>query len=193
MKVRVIAQGGFMFRRTAAVLAAISLSLLLAATAFAALNTYTLNQFLDGRNPDGIAWDDFQVDCEGVSPAADQVAWVFVAHVTSGDPSTFLLTATFEDSSGDVSDQPPEQPIPDSEPHWIVYTSLTTLLDATITGDGTIQENDDISNSFELSHVCPNPGNEIPEAPMSALLILSAGIVGLAYVGWRSRRSHVAA
>jgi hypothetical protein len=181
------------FRRTAAVLAALTLTLLLAATAFAAINTYTLNQFLDGRNPDGIAWDNFSVDCEGVAPEAGQVAWVFVAHVTSGDPEGFLLTATFEDSSGDVVDQPPEMPIPDSEPHWIVYTSLTTLTDATITGDGTIQENDDISNSFELSHVCPNPGNEIPEAPMSALLILSAGIVGLAYLGWRSRRSRVAA
>jgi hypothetical protein len=181
-----------MFRRTAAVLAAFGLVLLIAAPVFAS-NTYTLNQFLDDRNPDGIAWDNFQVDCEGVAPEAGQVAWVFVAHVTSGDPDSFLLTATFEDASGNVVDQPPEQPIPDSEPHWIVYTSLTTLTDATITGDGTIQEQDATSNSFELSHVCPNPGNEIPEAPMSALLMVSAGLLGLAFVGWRMRRSSVSA
>lgn len=172
-----------MLRRLAAVLAALSLTLALSSVALA--TTEPLHQ---GTN---IAWNDpsIEVDCDGASVPSGMVLWHFVAHTTTDD---FLLTADFTDDAFDVA--PPD---PESEPdmivdsfelHWNVITSLTTLESASITGTGTVNE-----GGFNLSHVCPNPGEIIPESPASALLVMSAAVLGFVLIGWRTRRSWTAA
>ena len=140
------------------------------------------------NSPSGnIAWNDpsIEVECEpGDAPASGTVLWHFVAHTTTAD---FTMDATFADGTVKV-DMAPTKTVDTYELHWDVTTSLTTLNSASITGSGTVN-----AGGFNLSHVCPNPGEEIPEAPASALLLASAAILGLGFVGWRMRRSSVSA
>ena len=169
-----------MIRRLAAVFAALGLVLLVAAPAFA--TTEPLHQ---GTN---IAWNDpaNTVDCSDTdipAPGPGQVNWIFVAHTSTND---FTMDAAFADGTI-VTDKLPYKTPDTYEPHWFVTTSLTTLLTASITGSGTVG-----SGGFNLSHVCPNPGEQVPEAPMSSLLMVSAGLIGLGFLGWRMRRSRVA-
>lgn len=169
-----------MFRRLAAVLAALTLMAFSVATVMAA--TYGLHQLED---KDSIAWNDpdTQVECES-QVASGMVLWHFVAHTSTDD---FTMDATFADGTI-VTDMDPTMVVDHYQLHWDVTTSLTSLTDASITGSGTLGE-----GGFNLSHVCPNPGEQIPEAPATALLIGSAAILGIGMFGWRMRRSGTVA
>ncbi len=168
-----------MVRRFAAVLAAFALSAFTVGVALAV--TEPLHQ----GTP--IAWNDpgVEVECEaGDNVPSGMVLWHFVAHTTTSD---FTMDAAFADGTI-VNDKAPDKVVNSFQLHWDVTTSLTTLNSASITGSGTVGE-----GGFNLSHVCPNPGEVIPEAPASALLIASAAIIGMGFIGWRMRRPSVAA
>jgi hypothetical protein len=168
-----------MVRRLAAVLAALAMSAFTVGVALAV--TEPLHQ----GTP--IAWNDpeVEVECdEGDNVPSGMVLWHFVAHTTTDD---FTLDAAFADGTI-VNDKAPDKIVDAFELHWDVTTSLTTLNSASITGSGTVGD-----GGFNLSHVCPNPGEVIPEAPASALLIASAAILGMGFIGWRMRRPSVAA
>jgi hypothetical protein len=174
-----------MFRRLAAVLAASGLVLLLAAPAMAV--TVPLHQ----DTP--LAWNDpsIEVECDADDNVpSGMVLWHFVAHTSTND---FTLTADFNtgdqsvnEATYDVSGMAPTKVVDFYVLHWDVTTPLGTLESASITGSGSVTQ-------FNLSHVCPNPGEVIPEAPASALLVLTATIMGAGFVVWRMRRSAVAA
>src|ERR671919_963558 len=155
-----------MARRLAALLAASGLILVLAAPALAV--TEPLNQ----ATP--IAWNDpsIEVECDADDNVpSGMVLWHFIAHTSSAD---FTLTADFDvdsepgnEATFDVSGMAPTKTVDLYTLHWEVTTPLGTLVDASITGSGSV-------TSFNLSHVCPNPGEIIPEAPASALLVVTA-------------------
>jgi hypothetical protein len=181
-----------MFRRLAAVLAAMGLMLVMAAPALA------VTEDLHQDTP--IAWNDegVEVECEdGDNVPSGMVLWHFVAHTTTND---FLLTADFNvgdqavnETTYDVTGAGDPESTPDKivdayELHWDVITPLGTLESASITGTGTVN-----AGGFNLSHVCPNPGEEIPESPASALLVLTAAILGMGLVGWKMRQGVTAA
>lgn len=161
-------------RRLAAVLAAFGLVLLLAAPAWA--TTEPLHQ----GTP--IAWNDpsIEVQCDaGDNTPSGMVTWHFVAHTTTDD---FTMDATFGDGTT-ITDMDPTKIVDSYELHWDVTTSLTTLDSASITGSGTVD-----AGGFNLSHVCPNPGEEIPEAPASALLLATSGLIAIGFLFFRMRR-----
>ncbi|MGH2445277.1 MAG: hypothetical protein ACRDGD_04480 [Candidatus Limnocylindria bacterium] len=161
-----------MIRRLAAVPAALAL------TAFSAAVVLGLTvQLHQGTN---IAWNDpgVEVECETL-PASGMVLWHFVAHTSTSD---FTMDATFADGTI-VTDQAPDSVTDSFELQWNVTTVLTTLNSASITGSGTVNP-----GGFNLSHVCPNPGVVIPEAPASMLLVVSAAILGVGFIGWKKRQ-----
>lgn len=163
-----------MVRRLAAVPAAL---LILALTAAVTLGvTVNLHQ---GTN---IAWNDpeIEVDCDGYDVPSGMIVWHFVAHTTTTD---FTMDASFADGTT-VNDAAPYKIVNSYQLHWEVTTPLTTLNSASITGSGSVNP-----GGFNLSHVCPNPGEEIPEAPASVLLVASAAIVGMGFYGWRKRQA----
>lgn len=167
-----------MVRRLAAVPAALMITALTAAVALGV--TVQLKQ---GTN---IAWNDpgIEVECEGYDVPSGMVTWHFVAHTSTAD---FTMDASFADGTT-VTDLAPYKVVNSYENHWEVTTTLTTLNSASITGSGTVN-----SGGFNLSHVCPNPGEVIPEAPASVLLLASAAIVGMAFFGWRKWQGAAAA
>jgi hypothetical protein len=166
-----------MVRRLAAVPAALALTAMTAALALGV--TVPLHQ---GTN---ITWNDPEIDveCETL-PASGMVLWHFVAHTTTSD---FTMDATFADGTV-VTDKAPDQTVAGYELHWNVTTTLTTLNSASITGSGSVNQ-----GGFNLSHVCPNPGEVIPEAPASVLLVTTAAVLGLGFIGWRKRQAAAAA
>jgi hypothetical protein len=172
-------------KRLAAVAAALGLTLMFAGTALA--TTEPLHQ----TTP--IAWNDASVsqECDaGQTAAPGTVIWHFVAHTTTND---FTMTASFSDGTT-VTNLPPDKIVDTYELHWDVTTSTTDgtgptqLLSASITGTGTVD-----AGGFNLSHVCANPPTPVPEAPASALLLLSAGMIGAGFVAWRMRQARTAA
>jgi hypothetical protein len=176
-----------MFRRTAAVLAALSLVLLIAAPAFA----NDLHQFEDGQNPDGIASDnpEFQGDeteCPEGTVDAGEVLWHFVHVGTDSSDLPSTLTATFADAgtvtvSGYVNG------------NSIVMYDIITGPDTLLSASDTIITNP-MTEPLNLSHICNGgPPPVIPEAPASILLVVTAGLAGLAFVTWRLRRSGAVA
>jgi hypothetical protein len=171
-----------MIKRLAAALAAFALTLVFAAPVFA--TTAPVNQSLP------LAWNDSSVtqDCSDGAPGVNQVDWHFVAHTSTSD---FTLTATFSDGTT-VTNLAPDKTLDSYELHWDVLTATTDgngdptqLLTATISGSGSV-------TSFNLSHVCANVPTNVPEAPASAMLLLSAGLISLGFVGWRMRQSRIA-
>ena len=162
-----------MFRKLAAVLAALMLTMVATSVAFAV--TVPLHQ---GTN---INWDDpeTEVDCEDADVPSGMVLWHFVAHTTTDD---FLLTADFDAAGFDVAGMEPTKIVDAYELHWDVLTPLTELNSASITGSGSVNP-----GGFNLSHVCPNPGEIIPEAPASALLVATAAMLGLGFIVLRRR------
>lgn len=172
-----------MVRRMAALLAALTLTLLAVTPAFA---TVPLHQGGD------IDWNDaeFQGDedeCEGVVLEPGEVLWHFV--LVHAETNEETLTLDFEDDAYDVTGMSPTQISPDNDMadhyvlHWTVITSQTTLVSAESTGDPAVSQ-------LNLSHICAGtPPPEIPEAPASALL-LAAGAVGiLGFFALRQRRA----
>jgi hypothetical protein len=157
-----------MVRRIAALLAATGLILMVAAPAWAVPLT----------NPLPIAWDDpeFQGDnCPDLDPGV--VVWHFVINQSS--TPTQSLTLMFE-NAGLVTVAGPDKVVDQYVLHFFVTTGEDTLQTAESSGDGV----------FVLSDICSGgPGEIIPEAPASVLLMVSAGLAGLGYLAWR-RRSY---
>jgi hypothetical protein len=164
-----------MMRRLAALVAALAMTLLLAAPAFA----------VEITNPVPITSDDAGLqgsadDCAEFNVQPGQVAWHFVLNQSATDDQT--LTATFA-TAGTITVSA-YKVLDTYVLHYVIYTgSPDTLITASTSGD---------SGMLQLSHICNGgPPPEIPEAPASALLILTSGLAGLAFVGWRMRRSQV--
>ena len=176
-----------MIRRTVAILAALSLSLMVVAPALA----NSLHQFENGQNPDGISWDntEFQGDeteCADADLQPGQVLWHFVHVGTDSSDLPSTLTATFDVAgtvtvSGYVNG------------NSIVMYDIITGEDTLLSASDTITT-DPMSEPLNLSHICSGgPGQEIPEAPASILLVLVAGMAAAGFVVWQMRRSSAVA
>lgn len=169
-----------MIRRLAAVFAGVGLVLLMTAPAFA----YTpLTTPLHQATP--IAWNDVnyqgtEEECAGLNLQPGQVDWHFVVHT---DSSTGVMSADFDPGTADdVTEMPPTKVVDTYELHWDIITGEDTLLAASTSVVPS-------ADGFNLSHICSNPETQIPEAPASALLVISAGIALVGFLGWRMRRS----
>lgn len=163
-----------MIKRLAAILAAFGLTLMLAAPALAV----DINQTLP------ISSDTFGVDtsgnCHG-TPTDGQFDWHFV--LNQSDTNNQTLTVTF--SSGYTTTVSPDQVVDSYTLHYDVYTSGSDTLTSAFTSGP--------SGMLVLSAICTNPTPVVPEAPASALLVLTAGFFGLGFVAWRMRQSSSAA
>jgi hypothetical protein len=162
-----------MVRRLAALMAALGMTLLLSAPAFAVEITQDLPISSDSAEFQGS-----ETECAEADVEAGQVLWHFIINQSSTDDQT--ITLTFENAG--TATYSPDKVVDTFVLHYDVITgSPDTLLSASSSG------NDGI---FNLSHICDGgPPPEIPEAPASVLLILTAGFAGLAFLGLRYRRS----
>ena len=172
-----------MIRRIAAILAALGLMVLMVTPALA-------NDLANG-NPDGIpststGFPPGEGDCTGVQPG--QVVWHFIHTGTTEADLPSSLTATFEGGvtvtvAGYTQDEGNGQ---GSVVMYDVPTGPNTLITAsdTIIDDGRLN----------LSHICDGgPPPDVPEAPASVLLLLTAALAGLAFVGWKMRTNAASA
>jgi hypothetical protein len=162
-----------MVRRLAALMAALGMTLLLSAPAFAV----EINQDLPITS-DSAEHQGSEEECAEADVEAGQVLWHFIITQSSTDDQT--ITLTFQNAG--TATYSPDKVVDSFVLHYDVITgSPDTLLSASSSG------NDGI---FNLSHICDGgPPPEIPEAPASVLLILTAGFAGLAFLGLRNRRS----
>jgi hypothetical protein len=165
-----------MVRRLAAAVAALGLTLLLAAPALA----------VDITNPlpitsDAAAFQGSDTDCAGLNLQPGQVDWHFVLNQSATNDQT--LTATFQ-TAGTVTVSP-DKVVDTYVLHYDIITGTDTLLSASTSGD---------TGNLQLSHICNGgPPPDVPEAPASVLLLLTAGLLGAGFVGWRMRRATTAA
>lgn len=165
-------------RRLGTVLAVLALSAIAVSPALAA--TINPNQVpvtpaeWTAANPETSA-----EECTGDNvPGAGEAKWHFILNgATSGQ--TVTLTATFTDATGatvvmtDVGD---EASTSGTYHFYITTPDDYTLENATTDETGT-------SNELVLSHVClGTPPVVVPEAPASALLVLSAGVIGILFL-----------
>jgi hypothetical protein len=158
--------------------AAVGLVLLVAVPAFA--------ENLQQDTP--IAWNDSthqgtEEECADANLQPGQVLWHFVGHFST---DSAVMSATFSDSSFDVTNQPPDRVLDHYELQWNIITTETSLLSASVTPDTD-------NGGFNLSHICANPSVDVPEAPFSALLVLSSAVTLLGFAGLRMRQSRMAA
>ena len=166
-----------MIKRLAAFAAALTLTLIVAAPAFA----QGLNQTLP------ISWDDSayqgtETYCAGANLQPGQVLWHFVGHFSVSDPVasfTFADGTTYTALAPDVVND-------HYEAQWTIITNETSLTAASVTPDTD-------SGTFNLSHICSSPPVVTPEAPMSALLVLSGGLGIFGFFLLRMRRSATGA
>jgi hypothetical protein len=118
-------------------------------------------------------------ECAAANLQPGQVLWHFL-HVGADLPGT--LTATFQNAGTQTATG---------------YDNGTNVGYDIITGPDTLLSASDTivdGNLLNLSHICDGgPPPDVPEAPMSALLLVTAGIAGLGFLGWRMRRSNSAA
>ena len=161
-----------MVRRLAALMAALGMTLLLSAPAFAVEIGNDLPIPSDSAEFQGS-----EEECAEADVESGQVLWHFIINNSSTDDQT--LTVTFQ-NAGTIT-QGPDKVVDAFVLHYNFITgSPDTLLSAVSSGDGNLR----------LSHICDGgPPPEIPEAPASVLLILTAGFAGLAFLGLRNRRS----
>ena len=161
-----------MVRRLAALMAALGMTLLLSAPAFAVEIGNDLPIPSDSAEFQGS-----EEECAEADVEAGQVLWHFIINNSSTDDQT--LTVTFQNAG--TMTQGPDKVVDAYVLHYNFTTgSPDTLLSASSSGDGNLR----------LSHICDGgPPPEIPEAPASVLLILTAGFAGLAFLGLRNRRS----
>jgi hypothetical protein len=174
-----------MFRRLTAVLAVLGLTLVLAAPALA-----------DTVHQTNIFWDDvaFQGDegeCADADLAEGEVLWHFVHIGTDGSDLPATLTATFERADGTTFTETAEGYSNGDGTAPVMYDIITTDAVKFVTGSDTL-DTDEMTEPLNLSHICAGgPGEEIPEAPASALLVITAAVAGLGFLLWRGRRSEV--
>lgn len=173
-----------MLRRLVAIVATLSLTLLLAAPAFA-------NDLAQTIPEGGIAWDasSFQGDeteCANADLEPGEVLWHFVHTMTDGSDLPATLTVTFSDGTSQTVSGFTADFEGNSVVHYEVTSGQTNLLSAsdTIVNDGQLL----------LSHICSGgPPPEIPEAPASVLLVLTAAIAVAGFVIWQTRRNGAVA
>jgi protocatechuate 3,4-dioxygenase beta subunit len=123
-------------------------------------------------------------DCEGPPPAEGTVLWHFILN---GAPSgeTVTLTANFLDGGGNpvapIMDEGDEADASGTYHFEIITPDDYTLVTANTDVDG---------NNLNLSHVCiGEPPVIIPEAPASALLVLTAALIGLYFIRRQSLKA----
>jgi hypothetical protein len=161
-------------KRLASALAAFGLTLLLVGPALA------VDIHQDLPIVSGTFGVDTSGDCHG-TPTQDQLDWHFVLIQSDTDDQT--LTVTFQDA-GTIT-VGPDQVVDFYVLHYDVYTNgADTLLSASTSGD---------TGMLQLSDICGNPPPVIPEAPFSALLVLTAGLAALGFAAWRMRQNSAAA
>ena len=170
-----------MTRRLAALLAALSLTLVAVAPAFAAELTnetpISSDSFEEGTAGDCTFTD--EINGGTVSAGEGEVLWHFVLNQSPTDTQT--LTANFVNAG--------TQPgvLYKVEDHYVLHFYIITddpdtLNSASTSGAGNLQ----------LSHVCHGtPPPVIPESPFAVLLVLTGGLTAAWYVS-RKMRSSVA-
>lgn len=168
-----------LIRRLAALIAAMSMVLMVSAPVFA--NDLHQTPPITADDP---AFQGTDTDCAGLGLQPGQVLWHFVHTDTSSADLPSTLTATFTDAGTITVDG------------YVNGSSIVMYDITTTTGTDTLlSASDTIDNAatgglLNLSHICQGgPPPEVPEAPMSILLLLTGGLAGLAFVGWRMRRS----
>jgi hypothetical protein len=161
-----------LIRRLAALLAAFGMTLMLAAPALAV----DLHQ-TPPISSDSSAFPPGDGDCDGVQ--SGQVLWHFVV---IGSSTSDTVTVTFTTAGTQTLTATKTL---DNVQHYDVTTGPDTLISASSSGT---------NGQLNLSHICNGgPPPVIPEAPASALLVLTAGLIGLGFAGWKMRRSASAA
>lgn len=167
-----------MIRRLAALLAAFGMTLMLAAPALAV----DINQTLPIESGDA----DYQgtaAQCDPLNVQPGQVVWHFVLNQYDPADADQTLETTFE-TAGTITTSPDVSSNSAVLHYYVTTGSPDTLLSASTTGD---------VGMLLLSHICDGgPPPEIPEAPASVLLVLTAGLIGLGFAGWKMRRSSAA-
>ena len=173
-----------MFRRLAAILAALGLVLMIAAPAFA-------NPVEQGN----VSFDnvDFQADsgeCPAGTVDTGEVLWHFVHTMTDTSDLPSTLTAQFLDASGGTVTLTAEGYQNGNDSSQVFYDITTPTGYTFVSGSDTI-DNFAAGGRLNLSHICQGgPPPEIPEAPASALLILTAGALVAGFIVLRMRRSN---
>jgi len=176
--VRVRAKEDLLIRRFAALAAALGLTLMLATPALA----NTLHQDTPIA-PDSPSFQGTEEDCAGLNLQPGQFLWHFVHTGTSSADLPSTLTATFDSGTVTVDGYVNGNSI-------VMYDITTTTADGNLVSASDSITNDGLLN---LSHICGGPPPEVPEAPASVLLLITGGLAGLAFVGWRMRRSATVA
>jgi hypothetical protein len=174
-----------MLRRLVAILATLSLTLLVAAPALA--NNLFENQAADLP----IAWDASAYqgstdECADADLEPGEVLWHFVHTGTEGGDLPSTLTVTFSDGTSQTVSGFTADFEGNSVVHYEVISGQTSLVSAsdTISDDGMLL----------LSHICSGgPPPEIPEAPASVLLVLMAAVAVAGFVVWQMRRNGATA
>ena len=163
-----------MIKRLAAAIAALGLMLMVVGPALAVEIT---NQLPISSQSFGV---DTSGNCHG-TPTQDQLDWHFVLNQSATTDQT--LTVTFQ-NAGTITVSN-DQLVDHYVLHYDVYTTGDdTLVSASTSGD---------TGMLQLSDICGNPPPVIPEAPFSALLVLSSGFVAFGFVAWRMRKSTAGA
>jgi hypothetical protein len=166
-----------LIKRLAAILAALGLTLMVAAPAWANDLHQTLPIASDSSSFQGTAGD-----CVGVAPGT--VLWHFVHTDTKSSDLGSKLTVTFSDGTTQIV-------------NGYVNGNSIVMYDVTTTsGVSLLSASDSIINDglLNLSHICNGgPVPVVPEAPFSALLVLTGGLAGLGFVGWRMRQNRTIA
>jgi hypothetical protein len=167
-----------LIRRLAAIIAALTLTMLVAAPAFA-------NTLANGSNvpSNSSAYPPGPNDCTGVQPGT--VLWHFVHTGTDGGDLPSTLTATFQNSASQTVDG-----YSNGGGSSVVMYDVITGPDTLVTASDTIND----TGNLNLSHICDGgPPPDVPEAPASVLLLLTAALVGIGFLVFRMRGSRTSA
>jgi hypothetical protein len=172
-------------RRLGVVFAVLALSALAVSPALAAdLHQGTPIIWTDATQGTAIDCADAILDPEpdGTEIPSGFVLWRFTLddHGTSRTDPT--LTVQYTDSAN--ADQlvviSPVSAVKVSD-HWIYHYNV--VVPSSYVLQGAVSVGDSSPDAvLNLSFVCGNPGGDVPEAPASALLILSAGLMGFFFL-----------
>jgi hypothetical protein len=169
-----------MKRRLSAIFAALAMTLLLTAPAFAD------TVFQTNISSDNAGFQGTEEECAGLNLQPGQVLWHFIHVGTDGSDLSSTLSATFAEdglrTASGYSNGGGTAPV--------MYDIITPTADTFVTGSDTLTTNPQTEH-LNLSHICNGgPPPDVPEAPASVLLILTAGL-GLGFLAWRRRSSQV--
>lgn len=174
-----------MLRRMIAIVATLGLTLLIAAPALATVPlTNAVPISSDSPDDQGTAEECASLP-DGVAPAGEgEALWHFVLNQYGSVDQT--VTATFDIGGQQVTMTQSADWDNAGVLHFYFRTDApATLISASASGD---------QGNLQLSHICNGgPGEEIPEAPASVLLLLLGGVVAAGFVAWQMRRSTAVA